>query len=71
MNDELHRDIGRHDAQIDNLQRQMEQVLSELHEIKATLSEAKGGWRMLMLIGGAGAAFGAGVVKALAFFGGK
>jgi prefoldin subunit 5 len=42
MNDELHRDIGRHDAQIDHLQRQMEQVLSELHDIKETLSEAKG-----------------------------
>jgi len=71
MNDGLHRDIGRHDAQIDNLQRQMEQVLEELHQIKETLSEAKGGWRMLMLVGGASATMGAGLVKALAFLGGK
>jgi len=71
MNDGLHRDIGRHDAQIDHLQRQMEQVLVELHDIKATLSEAKGGWRMLMLVGGAGATLGAGIVKSLAFLGGK
>jgi hypothetical protein len=69
MNDGLHRDIGRHDAQIETLQNQMDQVLRELHEIKATLAEAKGGWRMLMMMGGAGAAFGAAVVKLFAFFG--
>lgn len=71
MNDGLQRDIGRHDAQIDNLQQQMERVLEELHDIKETLSEAKGGWRMLMLVGGASATMGAGLVKAIAFFGGK
>jgi len=71
MNDGLQRDIGRHDAQIDHLQQQMERVLEELHDIKETLSEAKGGWRMLMLVGGASATMGAGLVKAIAFFGGK
>lgn len=71
MTEELHRDIGRHDAQIETLRFQMEQVLQELHEIKATLAEAKGGWRMLMMMGGAGAAFGAAVVKVLAIFGEK
>lgn len=71
MSEVLHRDIGRHDAQIDTLQRQMEQVLDELHQIKETLSEAKGGWRMFMMMGGAGAAFGAGVVKVYMFLMGK
>lgn len=56
---ELHRDIGRHDAQIENLQGQVERlhadmsnVLTELRAINATLSEARGGWRMLMAVGG-------------------
>jgi prefoldin subunit 5 len=71
MTEELHRDIGRHGAQIESLQDQMELVLRELHEIKTTLAEAKGGWRMLVMIGGAGAAFGAAIVKFFAFFGVK
>lgn len=56
---ELHRDIGRHDAQIEGLQedverlhRDMAAVLSELRSINKTLSEARGGWRMLMAVGG-------------------
>lgn len=69
MSEEIHRDIGRHGAQIENLQDQMELVLRELHEIKTTLAEAKGGWQMLMMMGGAGAAFGAGLVKVLSLFG--
>lgn len=56
---ELHRDIGRHDAQIESLQDQVERlhtdlstVLTELRSINRTLSEARGGWRMLLAVGG-------------------
>lgn len=56
---EIHRDIGRHDAQIEALQGQVERLhhdlstmLSELKAINRTLSEARGGWRMLLAVGG-------------------
>lgn len=56
---EIHRDIGRHDAQIEALQDQVERLhhdlatmLSELKAINRTLSEARGGWRMLVAVGG-------------------
>lgn len=62
----LHRDIGKHDAQIEALQDHVDQlhadmrlVLSELQSIKTTLAEAKGGWRVLMWVGGAGGVAGA------------
>ena len=41
------------------LQRQMTRVEGKLDDVIATLSEAKGGWRTLMLIGGAGGLIGA------------
>lgn len=59
MDNELHRDLGRHDAQIENLQSQVERlhrdmssVLDELKLINRTLNEARGGWRMLLAVGG-------------------
>jgi hypothetical protein len=36
----------------------MEDVKKTLIDIQSTLSEAKGGWKMLMLLGGAGGLFG-------------
>lgn len=54
------------------LETQMTSVLADFHEMKAdirairdTLQEARGGWRALMFVGGAGAAFGGAVVKFL------
>lgn len=58
MSTEMHRDIGRHDAQIEALQAQVDRlhadmtnVLTELRIINATLSEAKGGWKTLLAVG--------------------
>lgn len=47
----MHRDMAAQQLQLAALQEQLTQVL-------AALSEAKGGWRTLMLIGGAAATFG-------------
>lgn len=61
----VHRDIGRHDAEIEALDQKVERLTDavealtkEVAKIQATLNEARGGWRMLMILGGAGAAFG-------------
>ena len=68
MSTEMHRDLGRHEAQIEALQVQVERlhsdmttVLSELQKINATLSAARGGWRTLIAVG-AIASFATGVL---------
>ena len=69
---EIHRDIGRHDAQIESLQRQVEQLhsdmgtmITQLQEIHRTLAEARGGWKTLMAAAGLASAVTALAVKAL------
>lgn len=67
---ELHHEIGRHDAQIEGLQQQVKQLHTDmqamnatLQQINTTLSEARGGWKTLMMVGGIAAAVGAAVSK--------
>ena len=47
------------------------QLTVTLSNINITLSEAKGGWKMLMVVGGAGAAMGSGIGYLIHLFGGK
>ena len=66
MSDEnLIREIATHGAEIKHIQDDLDQIAAEMKEVRLalaeinkTLSEAKGGWRMLMLVGGAGGAVG-------------
>ena len=73
---ELHRDLGKHDAQIEALERDMKYMRQEVQEMRTefaaaladinkTLSEAKGGWKTLMWVGGAGATVGVVMTKIL------
>jgi prefoldin subunit 5 len=59
------RELATHASDIKHLQDDMDKVLESiktmqvtLTAIDKTLSEAKGGWKMLMLVGGAGGAVG-------------
>lgn len=70
METEVHRDIGRHDAQIEGLQLQVKQLhedmsdmLHQLQQINQMLSEAKGGWKTLMAAAGLASAATAGAIK--------
>lgn len=72
MSEEIHRDLGKHDAQIEALNAQfnrmhndMQRMLEELQQIQATLAEARGHWKLLLMVGGASAAIGGVVVKVL------
>lgn len=72
MSEEIHRDLGKHDAQIEALNTQvnrmyddMQQMMGQLTTIQQTLSEAKGGWKTLMWVGGLSAALGGIVVKVM------
>jgi prefoldin subunit 5 len=60
------RELATHAADIRHLQEDMDKLVESvvemqksLAEINTTLSEAKGGWKVLMMIGGAGGALGA------------
>jgi hypothetical protein len=60
------RELATHSADIRHLQNDMDKMIKDMDEIKETikeisktLSEAKGGWRMFMMIGGVGATVGA------------
>jgi len=57
---ETARELATHASNIQHLQEDMDKMIVEMAEIKATLqniektlSEAKGGWKTLMAIGGA------------------
>ena len=62
------RELATHEAEIKHLQADMDKLVSDMDEIKSTLlevqktlAEAKGGWRVLMMLGGAGAVIGSAV----------
>ena len=62
------RELATHANDIEHLQADMDKMVNEMKEIKEaiqsiqkTLSEAKGGWRVLVGLGSAAAVFGAAV----------
>jgi hypothetical protein len=64
------RELATHAADIDHLQRDMDKLITDMDEIKrsiasinTTLSEAKGGWRVMLGIAGASGTIGAGLVQ--------
>jgi hypothetical protein len=66
------RELATHAADIDHLQRDMDKLITDMDEIKrsiasinTTLSEAKGGWRVLIGIAGASGIVGAGLMQIL------
>jgi prefoldin subunit 5 len=72
------RELATHAADIKHLQDDMDKLISDVNDIKAslqsiqsTLSEAKGGWRMLMLIGGASGTVGAAITQFVHYVSGK
>lgn len=45
-------------ADMDRLVKDMDDIKKTLSEINTTLAEARGGWKILMMVGGAGGALG-------------
>lgn len=63
---ETARELATHAADIKHLQEDMDKLVADMDDIKktlqainSTLSEAKGGWKVLMMFGGAGGVLGA------------
>ena len=63
--------ISRIESDLEALSLSLRQLNETLTAISVTLSEAKGGWKMLMVVGGAGAAMGSGIGYLIHLFGGK
>lgn len=67
MNADTRRDIGYHDAKIQALEDEVRGMRQDLNELKALVSEARGGIRVLAGVGAIGGAVGAAIVKAVAW----
>ena len=72
------REIATHSSDIRHIEEDMDKIIEQmkamqktLADISATLSEAKGGWRVLMMVGGVSGAVGAFIVKALYWYSGR
>ena len=48
---------------VNHLTADVAEIKTDVKAIRGTLAEARGGWKMLMLMGGAGAAAGGALVK--------
>jgi prefoldin subunit 5 len=48
-------DIKHLQADMDKMTKDMEEIKDAIREISKTLSEAKGGWKLLLIVGGIGA----------------
>lgn len=58
-------DYGRLTAEVAQLQREVTELRCDMKKVLETLQEARGGWRTLMLVGGAAATVGGALVKFL------
>jgi prefoldin subunit 5 len=66
------RELATHASDIAHLQSDMDKMAADIDEIKrmltsinTTLAEAKGGWKMLLAVGGVAGAIGAGIMQVL------
>lgn len=55
--------VIRNQARIDALEARNVEMYADIKHIREVVDQAKGGWRMLMMVGGASAAVGAVAVK--------
>lgn len=70
MIDDMQRDLGRIDAELENMKATQEELRADVKEILARLNEAKGGVRMLIGVGaGVGAITSAAMTYGLKAFG--
>jgi prefoldin subunit 5 len=60
-------EIGQLKAQVEALTETVKTLSKQVEEVSATLNQAKGGWRVMVLVGSAFAALGALAAKFLHF----
>lgn len=65
---ELHRDMGRMETEIQELKRRVGSVEAMMFDVHKIVTEARGGWKTLLAVGSASAALGAALAKAISYF---
>ena len=72
------RELATHEAEIKHLQADMDKLVQDmesikdtLYEVQRTLAEAKGGWKVLMVLGGAGAVVGSLITQVVQYWASK
>lgn len=68
MSEDIQRDLGRFEAQIAALTASVSSLQGSVRELSESVAEAKGGWKTIMILGGAAATIGAFAHKLLDFF---
>jgi hypothetical protein len=58
--------VARMEVQVERLEQDMAELKGDVKAIRATLDKASGGWKVLMLVGGASAVIASFVTKVLA-----
>ena len=58
--------VARMEVQVERLEKDMAELKDDVKAIRATLDKASGGWKVLMLVGGASAVIASFVTKVLA-----
>ena len=64
---ELDRELGRLDGKVDQIERDLAEMKSDLREVRDIVVRAGGGWRALLYVAGAAAFLGGLVVSILAW----
>ncbi len=63
VHEEVHRELGKHDGLIAELQRRVEKIDSNVEKILEHINQSKGGWKMLVIMSSLAGACGAMVSK--------
>jgi hypothetical protein len=66
--DDLHRTDGNFEAKIDRLERDVATLIKHQNEMLQILHQAKGGWKVMVMVGGAASAITVFFYKILSYF---
>lgn len=61
--DDITYKVGKHEATLDSLQKEVHAMRQDIAEMKTIMAEAKGGWRVLIAVGGVSATIAAAFMK--------
>ena len=65
----IERELGRVQARMNAVEKDLDQIKTDLRQIRDVVISVKGGWRMILLMTSISAAIGAAGAKILTFFG--
>lgn len=68
MPQEVQRDLGKHEAQIEQLERRMSNLEDKMDEVLLILHQAQGSWKMMVAIGGIAAVIGGMLREIFSYF---